>query len=80
MAIALDGLSPTCGLRELERNGALPRRPPFVALTANASVEDGQRCRAAGMDGFVAKPVCLQQPRDAIQGHTRADPERAVAD
>jgi two-component system sensor histidine kinase/response regulator len=30
---------------------------PFSATTANAFEKDRQQCRAAGMDGFVTKPV-----------------------
>jgi signal transduction histidine kinase/CheY-like chemotaxis protein len=30
---------------------------PIIALTANAMAEDIARCRAAGMDGHVAKPI-----------------------
>jgi CheY-like chemotaxis protein len=30
---------------------------PIIALTANAMVEDIARCRAAGMDAHVAKPI-----------------------
>ncbi|ARJ65248.1 hybrid sensor histidine kinase/response regulator [Magnetospirillum sp. ME-1] len=32
-------------------------RMPIIALTANAMVEDIARCRAAGMDAHVAKPI-----------------------
>jgi CheY-like chemotaxis protein len=30
---------------------------PVIALTARSRREDRERCRAAGMDGFVSKPV-----------------------
>lgn len=55
----MDGLTATRQIRAWESaNGQ--RRLPIVALTANAFAEDKQRCREAGMDDFLVKPVSLQ--------------------
>ncbi len=52
----MDGLEAARRIRtiEAEEEGA---RTPIVALTANASAEDRAACYAAGMDGFVVKPL-----------------------
>jgi signal transduction histidine kinase/CheY-like chemotaxis protein len=41
-------------------------RPRILALSASAFAEDRERCRAAGMDGFVAKPMDLADLRRAL--------------
>jgi PAS domain S-box-containing protein len=51
----MDGLEATEEIRAREKKSG--RRVPIVAMTANAFAEDRQRCRRAGMDGYVAKPV-----------------------
>jgi signal transduction histidine kinase/DNA-binding response OmpR family regulator len=51
----LDGLEAT---RRVRSNRAL-RQPLIVALTANAMIEDRERCLAVGMNEFLAKPLQL---------------------
>jgi len=50
----VDGYAATRAIRGLPdgRGASLP----IIALTANAGADDAARCRASGMDGFIAKP------------------------
>jgi two-component system, sensor histidine kinase and response regulator len=51
----LDGLTATRLLRQRERKHG--GQVPVVAMTANAMQGDRERCLAAGMDGYLAKPI-----------------------
>ena len=51
----MDGYAATSAFRARESSGI--RRVPIVALTANAMVEDRQKCLDAGMDDYLSKPV-----------------------
>ena len=51
----LDGLAATRAIRDRER--ATGRHQPIVAMTAHALTGDRDRCLAAGMDGYIAKPI-----------------------
>jgi CheY-like chemotaxis protein len=52
----MDGLEATRFINELYTSRPDQKRPPIVALTANAFEEDRRRCLAAGMDDYLAKP------------------------
>ena len=56
----MDGLEATRRLR------AAGRTSPIIALTANAFVSDRDACLAAGMNGFVSKPVTRKKLEDAV--------------
>lgn len=51
----LDGYSASRVIREAERETG--RRIPIVAVTANAMQGEELKCRLAGMDGYLAKPI-----------------------
>jgi signal transduction histidine kinase/ligand-binding sensor domain-containing protein/CheY-like chemotaxis protein len=51
----MDGLEATLEIRARERQAGL--HTPIVALTAHALKGDRDRCMAAGMDGYINKPI-----------------------
>jgi len=51
----MDGLSAAKAIRACKRSDA--KRVPIIAMTADVFLEDVQKCKAAGMDAHVAKPI-----------------------
>jgi CheY-like chemotaxis protein/HPt (histidine-containing phosphotransfer) domain-containing protein len=72
----MDGHELTRRIRvaETEAGGA---RTPVVAVTANALKGEEERCIAAGMDGYIAKPVNIDRLRATLE---RWLPMRGSAD
>ncbi len=61
----LDGLEATRRIRAHERNTREHVR--IVAMTANAMTGDRERCLAAGMDEYLAKPIRIDELRAALR-------------
>jgi len=60
----LGGFEATAAIREQERlSGA---HLPIIAVTAHAMQGDRERCLAAGMDGYVTKPIQVEELFAAI--------------
>ena len=67
----VDGLESTRRIRAIEAENAAARTP-ILALTANASAEDREACLAAGMDGFIVKPLDRERLAAALAGSAGA--------
>ncbi len=65
----MDGFQATAAVRERERVTGHHTR--IIALTAHAMKGDRERCRAAGMDGYVSKPI---QPDELLGEIARCVP------
>jgi two-component system sensor histidine kinase/response regulator len=70
----MDGLTATTLIRQRELGR---RRTPIIALTANAMTGEYERCMAAGMDGFLAKPLNIEGLRDYLTGFGLLDAHAA---
>jgi two-component system sensor histidine kinase/response regulator len=51
----MDGFEAAAAIREAEK--LTGKHIPIVAMTAHALKGDQDRCMAAGMDGYVSKPI-----------------------
>lgn len=63
----MDGYEATRQIRELERAQGRTRTP-IIAMSANAFAEDVDKAYAAGMDGYITKPVSMEEIRNKLKG------------
>src|SRR5262249_49552947 len=67
----MSGVEATAAIREKERKlqirSGVSSRLPIVAITANAMKGDRERFLAAGMDGYIAKPVLLRELLEVVE-------------
>ena len=64
----MDGFEATAAIRALP-HGA---RTPIVALTAHALPADRDRCLAAGMDDYLAKPLDIRELVEVVEANAAA--------
>jgi hypothetical protein len=62
----LSALIMGAAIREKEKSSG--RHVPIIAMTANALTGDQERCLAAGLDGYVSKPIRTKELFAAIEG------------
>lgn len=62
----MDGYELARTIRELESETSPPGRTPVIACTANALGSEAQKCFAAGMDDYLAKPVNLNDLKNKL--------------
>jgi len=76
----MDGFELTRQIRAEEGASIDRPRTPILALTANALKGEAERCLAAGMDGYLTKPLTLERLREAVARHAIAVPDVRVSD
>ena len=65
----MDGFEATATIRKEEESTG--KHLPIIAMTAHAMGGDRERCLAAGMDGYVAKPIKVVDLVEAIENISR---------
>jgi two-component system sensor histidine kinase/response regulator len=68
----MDGIETTLALREREKGTG--NHQPVTAMTAHAMKGDRERCLAAGMDGYLSKPINPQELDELLQSYAAAQP------
>ena len=72
----MNGYEATEQIREAEQGSGA--HTPVIGITAHAMTEDREKCEAAGMDDYLAKPVSPQALIEMIASWYRA-PEQKIA-
>jgi len=72
----MDGFEATRRIRDFE---GWRQRTPIIALTANAMAGQMERCLAAGMDGFLTKPLEVDPMREIISRYCEEESETSMS-
>ncbi len=74
----MDGFQATAAIRKREEETG--KHLPIIALTAHAMSGDREKCLAAGMDAYLAKPLRPRQLVEMVESVAELKPTRSVAD
>ncbi|NQX87768.1 MAG: response regulator [Halioglobus sp.] len=66
----MDGYDATEKIREIEEATGR-EHTPVIALTAGSDKHDRDRCYAAGMNGYIAKPFSISDIRESIEKYVK---------
>jgi two-component system sensor histidine kinase/response regulator len=73
----MNGFEATAAIRQKEK--ATGRHLPIIAMTAHALKGDRERCLAAGMDNYIAKPIEAREFLAAVEGAVLPGGERRAS-
>jgi len=65
----MDGFEATKAIRNLDHKSS---RIPIIAVTANAMLDDEEKCMNAGMNDFVSKPIEHWELKDTLMNYSQA--------
>ncbi|MBO4214314.1 MAG: response regulator [Lachnospiraceae bacterium] len=73
MMPGMDGIETIRNMRQIPEFNGYYKNVTFIAFTANAMSEAYELFKAAGVDGFLIKPMDVRQLRQVIREHIPAD-------
>jgi PAS domain S-box-containing protein len=75
----MDGLETTIALRKREKEKGDGTHQQVIALTAHAMKGDQERCLAAGMDGYLIKPIQPRELNKLLEGFAASRMKTGIA-